>query len=97
MKKNLCIILVMLIAIAGLYSCRGGAAKKAVDIVRKYSGRLIKSTEKNSLMLRHGDDVFRHLSFQKVKCTECGGDGKTRIGTCDACSGDGHVYEIRRK
>ena len=48
-------------------------------------------------MLRHGDDVVRHLDFQKVKCAECGGDGQTWSGTCDVCSGDGYVYKIQFK
>ena len=78
-------------------SCRGNSAKKAVDIVKKYSGKVIKNSEKNALMLRHGDDVIRHFDFQKVKCTECGGDGQTWSGTCDTCLGDGYVYKIKSK
>lgn len=58
----------MLIAVVGLSSCRGGSAKKTVDIVKKYSGKVFKSSEKNALMLRHGDDVIRYLDFRKVKC-----------------------------
>lgn len=97
MKKLIYVILVMLIAVVGLSSCRGGSAKKAVDIVKKYSGKVFKSSEKNALMLRHGDDVIRHLDFQKVKCVECGGDGQTWSGTCDVCSGDGYAYKIQCK
>ena len=97
MKKLIYVILVMLIAVVGLSSCRGGSAKKAVHIVKKYSGKVFKSSEKNALMLRHGDDVIRHLDFQKVKCVECGGDGQTWSGKCDVCSGDGYVYKIKSK
>ena len=86
----------MIVVLAGLFSCRG-SAKKAVDIVKKYSGKVFKSSEKNALMLRHGDDVVRHLDFQKVKCIECGGDGQTWSGTCNACLGDGYMYKIKSK
>lgn len=55
------------------------------------------SSEKNALMLRHGDDVVRHIDFQKVKCAECGGDGQTWSGTCEACTGDGYVYKIQSR
>lgn len=78
-------------------SCRGNSAKKAADIVKKYSGKVFKSSEKNTLKLRHGDDVIQCLDFQKVRCTECGGDGRTWRGTCDDCSGDGYRYKIKRK
>lgn len=97
MKKIIYVILVIFIAAVSLSSCRGGSAKKAVDIVKKYSGKVFKSSEKNALMLRHGDDVVRHLDFQKVKCAECGGDGQAWSGTCDVCSGDGYVYKIQCK
>lgn len=97
MKKIIYVIFVIFIAAVGLSSCRGGSAKKAVDIVKKYSGKVFKSSEKNALMLRHGDDVVRHLDFQKVKCAECGGDGQTWSGTCDVCSGDGYVFVIKSR
>ena len=87
----------MIVVLAGLSSCRGGSAKKAVDIVKKYSGKVFKNSEKNALILRHGDDVVRHINFQKVSCSECGGDGETWSGTCDTCSGDGYVYKIKSK
>ena len=77
MKKGIYTLLIMIVVLAGLSSCRGGSAKKAVDIVKKYSGKVFKNSEKNALILRHGDDVVRHFDFQKVKCTECGGDGQT--------------------
>lgn len=95
--KNKILVLVVLISLMGLFSCRGGSAKKAVDIVKKYSGKVFKSSEKKALMLRHGDDVIRHLDFQKVKCVECGGDGQTWSGTCDVCSGDGYVFVIKNR
>lgn len=97
MKKGIYTLLIMIVALAGLSSCRGGSAKKAVDIVKKYSGKVFKSSEKNSIILRHGDDVIRHLNFEKVSCSECGGDGETWSGTCDTCSGDGYVYKIKSK
>lgn len=97
MKKGIYTLLIMIVALAGLSSCRGGSAKKAIDIAKMYSGKVFKSAEKNALMLRHGDDVVRHLDFQKVKCAECGGDGQTWSGTCDVCSGDGYVYKIKTK
>ena len=88
----------MLLAVVGLSSCRGGGAKKATEIVKKYSGKVFKSSEKNALMLRHGDDVIRHLDFQKVRCTECGGDGITWNGyKCNTCSGNGYMYKIKSK
>lgn len=87
----------MIVALAGLSSCRGGSAKKAVDIVKKYSGKVFKSSEKNALMLRHGDDVVRHINFQKVLCSDCGGDGEIWSGTCDVCSGDGYVFVIKSR
>jgi len=67
MKKIISTLFIVLIAVVGLSSCRGGGAKKATEIVKKYSGKVFKSSEKNALMLRHGDDVVRHLDFQKVK------------------------------
>lgn len=97
MKKLIYAILVILIVAVGLSSCRGGSAKKAVDIVKKYSGKVFKSSEKNSIILRHGDDVIRHLNFEKVSCSECGGDGQVLSGTCNTCSGDGYVYKIKSK
>ena len=48
-------------------------------------------------MLRHGDDVVRHINFQKVSCSDYGGDGETWSGTCDTCSGDRYVYKIQSK
>ena len=87
----------MIVVLAGLSSCRGGSAKKAVDIVKKYSGIVFKNSEKNALMLRHGDDVVRHINFQKVSCSDCGGDGQVLSGTCNTCSGDGYVYKIKSK
>lgn len=87
--------------LGGMTSCRGNSAKKAVDIavniVNKYSGRVFNNSEKKALMLRYGDDVIRHINFKKVSCSECGGDGETWSGTCDACSGDGYVYKIKSK
>ena len=97
MKKGIYTLLIMIVVLAGLSSCRGGSAKKAVDIVKKYSGKVFKNSEKNALILRHGDDVVRHINFQKVSCSECGGDGETWSGTCDTCSGDGYVYKIKSK
>ncbi len=95
--KNKILVLVVLISLIGLFSCRGNSAKKAVDVVRKYSGKVFKSSEKKALMLRHGDDVIRHIDFQRVSCSACGGDGQALSGTCDACSGDGYVYKIKSK
>lgn len=97
MKKNIYVELIMLIAAVSLSSCRGGSAKKAIDIVKKYSGKVFKSSEKKSLMFRYGDDVVRHLNFQKVSCSDCGGDGETWSGTCGTCSGDGYVCKIQSK
>ena len=97
MKKGIYTLLIMIVALAGLSSCRGGSAKKAIDVAKKYSGKVFKSTEKNALMLRHGDDVVRHFDFQKVKCTECGVDGQIWSGICDTCSGDGYMYKIQSK
>ena len=95
--KYLSLLSIVIILGGMITSCRGNSAKKAADIVKKYSGKVFKNSERNTLMLRHGDDVVRHLDFQKVKCTECGGDGQTWRGTCDTCSGDGYVYKIQSK
>ncbi len=77
MKKYIYTLLIMIVTIAGLSSCRGGSAKKVVDIVKKCSKKVFKSSEKNALVLRYGDDVVPHLELQKVDCSECGGDGTT--------------------
>ncbi len=97
MKKIIYILLITVVSVISFSSCRGGSAKKAVEIAKKYSNKIFKSSEKNALILRHGDDVFRHLEIQKLNCTECGGDGETWSGTCDACSGDGYVFKIKIK
>lgn len=91
-------LLSMVVMLGGMItSCRGNSAKKTVDIVKKYSGKVFKNSEKNALMLRHGDDVVRHINFQKVLCSDCGGDGETWSGTCETCSGDGYVYVIKSR
>ncbi len=91
------VLLVTLMAIVGLSACRGGSAKKAAEIIKKYPGKAFKSSEKSALILRYGDDVLRHFEFQKVSCSECGGDGTTWSGTCEKCSGEGYVYIVKSK
>lgn len=63
MKRLIYVILVMLIAEVGLSPNRRGSAKKVVNIVKKYSGKVFKEC----LMLRYVDDIVRHLEFQNFQ------------------------------
>lgn len=94
--KRIIYIILILVAFVCLSSCRGSSAKKAVDVVKKYSGKVLNKAEKSKVAARYSDDVIRHLEFEKIDCTECGGDGQTWSGTCDACSGNGYVYKIKK-
>ena len=96
MKKYVYGILIM-IAIVGLCSCRGANAKKAIDVAKKYTGKVFSKSEKKTMILRNGDDIVRHLEFQKVECVECEGNGIINNETCEVCTGDGYVYKIKSK
>ena len=98
--KNIIKILVMLsIILLGMESCRNGkAAQEAMQIVKKYSGKMFKSAEKEGFYLRYGDDVIRNIEFIKIECIACDGSGTDSWGDiCEKCDGDGYVYEIQTK
>jgi len=97
MKKT-ALLLMLLLSVACFTSCKGSSAQKAIKIVKEFGGKVINSGEKAKIVGQYGDDVIRHLDFQKVRCTECGGDGITWNGyKCNTCSGNGYVYKIKSK
>ena len=101
-KKNIKHLLIMLLAvftIAVVPSCRNASqAKQAAKIAKKLCGRTIKTVEKNKYVLQYGDDVIRHLEFEKTQCTTCYGRGVDYYGyTCSECGGDGYVYKVKMK
>lgn len=92
-------IIIVAGAIITLGSCRNGkATQETFQVVKKYSGKIFKSAEKEKFYLQHSDDVIRHIEFVKVTCTVCGGAQVDGWGdTCKECDGDGYVYKIKSK
>lgn len=99
MKKLLYIFFAILVLVM-LPSCRGAAGKKAGEkafkLVEEYGGKFFKKAKKLEIQ-NYGDDVLNHIEFVEVTCETCKGKGKTRLGLCDDCGGDGVVYTIKRK
>ena len=98
MKKYLAIS-ICLFTMSLLPSCKNGKqVKKGVEIVKKLSGKLIKSSEKSKFMAEYSDDVIRQLEFVKIKCPECNGTGYDAWGyVCEECDGDGKILKIQAK
>ena len=87
------------IILLGMESCRNGkAAQEALLVVKKYSGKFLKSAEKEKFYVNYTDDVIRNIEFVKVDCATCDGGGSDMWGnTCEDCEGYGYVYEIKTK
>lgn len=94
---------ILLVAIAVLFtlslsSCRNGRqAKQVLNLVKEYSGKAVKASEKSKIVVRYGDDVARNIEFVKVQCDVCYGSGEYQGYLCENCDGDGYVYQIRAK
>lgn len=98
-KKRFLIVLLAAFTIVAVPSCRNASqAKKAAEVAKKLSGKIVKASKKSKVVLQYGDDVVRNLDFEKVSCTACGGDGQDYWGrTCEECEGHGYVYKIKAK
>lgn len=98
--KKLLYILIAILVIVILPSCRGAAGKKAGEkafkLVEEYSGKFFKKAKKLEIQ-KYGDDVISQIEFVEVTCETCKGRGKTWLGSCDECGGDGVVYTIKMK
>ena len=98
--KNIIKITVMLaIVLMGFGACRNGkAAQEALQVVKKYSGKMFKSAEKENFYIRYSDDVIRNIEFVKVTCSACGGAQVDDWGNaCEECDGTGYVYKLKTK
>lgn len=93
------IFVMLAIVLFGFGACRNGkAAQEALQVVKKYSGKVFKSAEKENFGLRYGDNVIRNIDFIKVTCSACDGAQVDDWGnTCEECDGDGYVYKIQTK
>lgn len=99
--KKLLYMLIAIMVIVMLPSCRGAAgkkaSKKAVQLVEEYGGKFFNKAKKLEIN-KYGDDVLRLVEFVEVPCDDCKGKGGTWLGTtCEKCGGDGIVYTIKFK
>lgn len=87
------------IILLGMESCRNGkAAQEALQVVKKYSGKMLKSAEKENFYIRYSDDIVRNIEFVKVMCPACeGAQVDEWRDICEECDGLGYVYEIKTK
>ena len=99
MKNLMKLFFLLSITIVMLGSCRNAnQAKKAIEIVKKLSGKTVKASKKSTYVLRYGDDVIKHIEFVTVSCSACKGNGIDSWGDpCEECEGDGYVYKIQTK
>lgn len=96
-KKLLFVAIAVLFTLL-LPSCKNGRqAKQMLNIVKEYSGKAVKASEKSKIVVRYGDDVARNIEFVQVQCDVCYGSGKYHGYLCENCDGDGYVYQIRAK
>lgn len=105
MKRSLNLFAIIIVLVLPMTSCGGGGAKavKALQKVCKSSG--MKKT--GQTIVKHGDDVARHISSKTVTCTTCAGlkqvdyvddYGKyLYTGDCPECDGKGTItkYEFK--
>lgn len=97
MKKILLFAIVVMCTLS-LSSCKNGRqVKQVVNLVKKYSGKAVKSSEKARIVTRYGDDVIRNIEFVQVQCDVCYGTGEYQGYICENCDGNGYVYQIQAK
>lgn len=98
--KKVFYVLIALFVIIMFPSCKGPAGKKASEkafkLVEEYGGKFFNKTKKLEIH-KYGDDVLRQIEFVEVTCEACEGEGKTWLGICDDCGGDGVVYTLKHK